>query len=137
MAWISCKDLKVWQKSMDLTDRIYKITKMLPQEERYVLSDQMRRAAVSIPSNIAEGHGRYSENEFRSFLSIAHGSCVELETQLHICIRQNYFTEDEAAEALALSNEVSKMLTAMILKLKNRTSGTVAQRSDKGLKTEN
>lgn len=118
MGWTSYRELTVWQKSMDLTDKIYGLTKRLPQEKRYVLSDQMRRASVSIPSNIAEGHGRYSENEFRNFLSIAHGSCLELETQLLICVRQDYLSDDEAREALALLNEVSKMLTAMILKLK-------------------
>ena len=120
MAWKSCRDLIVWQKSMDLTDKVYSISKKLPKEEIHGLSSQMRRAAVSIPSNIAEGHGRYTENEFRSFLSIAHGSCMELETQLEICVRQKYLTDGEAEEIFELLNEVSKMLTAMIIKIKKK-----------------
>ena len=80
MAVNSCEDLIVWQKAMDLTTEIYRLVKFLPREETYALSDQMRRAAVSIPSNIAEGHGRNSNKEFANFLSIARGSLTELRT---------------------------------------------------------
>ena len=80
MAFNSCEDLIVWQKAMDLTTEIYRLIKFLPREETYALSDQMRRAAVSIPSNIAEGHGRNSNKEFANFLSIARGSLTELRT---------------------------------------------------------
>ena len=82
MAWSSYRDLVVWQKSMELTEEIYRLVKTLPREETYGLSDQMRRAAVSVPSNIAEGHGRNSEKEFIRFLCMAKGSVFELETQI-------------------------------------------------------
>ena len=117
MAFTSYKDLKVWQKAMDLTDIIYSLCKMLPPNETYALSDQMRRAVVSIPSNIAEGQGRQTEKEFKNFLSIARGSCFEIETQLLICQRQNYLSESDIQPALNLVEEIGKMLTAFILRL--------------------
>ena len=83
------KDLIVWQKSMDLLVEIYHFVKKLPKEETYALSDQMRRAAVSIPSNIAEGRGRSSEKDYLRFLFIARGSQAEIETQLFACVRLN------------------------------------------------
>lgn len=76
------RELKVWQKAMELTVEIYSIVKLLPREETYALSDQMRRAAVSVPSNIAEGQGRETMKEFIRFLSVARGSLRELSTQL-------------------------------------------------------
>ena len=76
----SYKELKVWNKAIDLFEEIYRLVKMLPQEERFALSDQMRRAAVSIPSNIAEGQERGSTKEFKHFIMIAQGSRAELET---------------------------------------------------------
>ena len=85
MAVNNYKDLIVWQKSMSLAVKIYQIVKLLPKEELFVLSDQMRRAVVSIPSNISEGHQRNSSKEFKHFLSIAKGSLGELETQLLLC----------------------------------------------------
>ena len=78
----SYRELIVWQKSMELAEKVYLLVKALPKEETYALSDQMRRAAVSIPSNIAEGHARQSQKEFLQFLCIARGSRAELETQL-------------------------------------------------------
>ena len=113
MAWTNYKDLVVWQKAMDLTDEVYSLSRSLPQEERFALSDQMRRAAVSVPSNIAEGHGRRTENEFKQFLAIAKGSVYELETQLCICLRQEYLSKEQAAQALSLCDEVGKMLTSL------------------------
>ncbi|MBO5720510.1 MAG: four helix bundle protein [Bacteroidales bacterium] len=80
------KNLLVWQKAMDLVVEIYKISKLLPKEEKYGISDQIRRSAVSVPSNIAEGQSRNSIKEFIQFLSIARGSLAELETQLLICV---------------------------------------------------
>ena len=79
------KNLLVWQKAMDLVVEIYNITKLLPKEETYCISDQLRRSAVSVPSNIAEGQSRNSVKEFIQFLAIARGSLAELETQLIIC----------------------------------------------------
>jgi len=113
----SYKDLTIWQKSMDLTEEIYRLVKFLPKEETYALSDQMRRAAVSIPSNIAEGHQRNTDKDFQHFLYIAKGSNAELETQLMICKRLEYISENEAEKASHLIEEVAKMLNAFINKL--------------------
>ena len=92
------------------------------KEETYSLSDQMRRAAVSIPSNIAEGNGRKTDTEYARFLNIARGSECELETQLHICIMLNYLTEKETEEAFSLLAEVGRMLNKMLSNLKARTT---------------
>jgi four helix bundle protein len=86
----SYQDLIVWQKAMDLTAEIYRLVKKLPREELYSLSDQMRRAAVSIPSNIAEGQDRNSPKVFINFLAIARGAKAELGVQLRICVRVGY-----------------------------------------------
>ena len=118
------KDLLVWQKAMDLTVEVYRLVKFLPREETYALSDQMRRAVVSIPSNIAEGHGRNSTKEYIKFLSVARGSQTELETQLQICVRLKYLSEDEALLALNLCDELNKMLNALMNSLRARLSGS-------------
>ena len=110
----SFEDLLVWQESMRLTDIIYGLVKKLPKEEMFALSDQMRRAAVSIPSNIAEGKSRNGDKEFKQFLYIARGSTAELYTQLKICVRQNYLTEDEIAEATEMCQSVGKMINGLI-----------------------
>lgn len=116
----SYKDLLVWQKAMDLTEEVYRLVKFLPREETYALSDQMRRAVVSIPSNIAEGHGRNSTKEYINFLFIARGSQSELETQLLVCLRLKYFSESEVKSALDLCDELNRMLNALINSLKSR-----------------
>ena len=116
MSYFGYRDLIVWQKAMDLVDEVYSLVKHLPREELYALSDQMRRAAVSIPSNIAEGHGRKARREFLQFLSIATGSVFELETQLSICVRQRYLTEEQVQKALALCEEVGRILTRISTK---------------------
>ena len=108
--------LIVWQKAMDLTDEIYSITKLLPKDEAFGLVSQMRRAAVSIPSNIAEGHGRVSVKDFKHFLVISQGSAAELETQLLICVRQKYLTEQQIDRSLGLCSEIGRMLSALISK---------------------
>ena len=115
----SYKDFIVWQKAIDLSVEIYNLIKLLPKTETYGLSDQMRRAVVSIPSNIAEGQGRNSTKEFVYFLSIARGSQKELETQIYICTRLEYFTEEEASTALSLCEEVGKMLNSLITKIQS------------------
>jgi len=112
------RSLIVWQKAMDLTAVIYNLVKKLPKEELYSLSDQMRRAVVSIPSNIAEGRDRNTDKEFVHFLTIARGSKAELETQLLICVKVGYLNETDILEAMDLSAEVGKMLTSLINKLK-------------------
>lgn len=107
------KDLIVWQKSMDLVEEIYRLTKSLPKEEMYSLSDQMKRAAVSIPSNIAEGKNRNSNKEYIHFLSIAHGSISELETQLLICVRIGYLSQEQIDRAIELCDEVGRMIFSL------------------------
>ena len=121
MSISSYKDLVVWQKSMDLVAEVYKLVKKLPKEETYGLSDQMRRAAVSIPSNIAEGKERNFVKEYIHFLSIARGSKAELETQLLIGIRIGYFTEGDILKLLSILDEIGKMLNILIKKLSTNT----------------
>ena len=113
----SYRDLLAWQKAMDLVEIAYRMSLKLPKEEKFALSDQIRRAAVSIPSNFAEGQVRNSTKEFVQFLSIAKGSNAELYTQLLICVRLGYLTPDDTQQALSLSEEVSKMLSALIHRL--------------------
>ena len=120
MAITSHKQLTVWQKSMDLVVEIYRLVKILPKEETYALSDQMRRAAVSIPSNIAEGFFRNSSKQYIQFLSVARGSAAELETQLLIGVRLKYLNDIQCENALNLCNEILKMLSTMIVKMENR-----------------
>ena len=116
----SFRELYVWQKSMELVEEVYLIVKLLPKEETYALSDQIRRAVVSIPSNIAEGHGRNSDKEFSRFLMIAQGSRAELETQLEICIRLNYLDAEQTKLSFDLCDEVGKMLRNLSRKLINK-----------------
>ena len=111
------KELIVWQKAMDLVDEVYRLVKQLPMEERFALADQLRRAAVSIPSNIAEGQGRNTTKDFVNFLSMARGSSFETETQLLICQRQSCLTPSQISAALNLCEEVGRMLNALIGKL--------------------
>ena len=89
------KELKVWQKGIEIVDKIYSITDKFPKEELYGIVSQMRRAAISIPSNIAEGFVRHHTNEYKQFLYISLGSCAELDTQLIISNRRNYVTKGE------------------------------------------
>jgi len=114
----SYQGLRVWQKAMELAVIIYRLTKKLPKEELFSLSDQMRRAAISIPSNIAEGQDRDTNREFVRFLTISRGSKAELETQLLICVKVGYLNEHEISEAMDLLKETGKMLTSLINKLK-------------------
>ena len=113
----SYQDLIAWQKSMQLVKEVYTLVKTLPKEEQFALSDQMRRAVVSIPSNIAEGYGRNSTNDYIRFLNIARGSKYELDTQIQICVMLNYISKEKAATALELSEEIGRMINALIKKL--------------------
>ena len=114
----SFRDLIVWQKSMLLAREIYQLVKMLPVEERYALSDQMRRAAVSVPSNIAEGQARNSTKEFIQILQIAKGSNAELMTQLLLCVDFEYLTDEQIHHAKQLSYKVGQLLSALIRSLR-------------------
>ena len=111
------KKLIVWQKAMDIVAATYTLTQKLPTSEIYGLSNQMRRAAVSVPSNIAEGQSRNSDKEFAQFLTIARGSLSELETQFHICARVNLLSDSDIAEVITNIKEVGKMLRTLITKL--------------------
>lgn len=113
----SYRDLIVWQKAMDLTVEIYRQTKAFPREELYGLTSQVRRAGVSVPSNIAEGQGRLTKGEFRQFLGQARGSLLEAETQLILAERLEYLAPSERERLEAQSQEVLRMLNALISKL--------------------
>ena len=113
--------LEVWKKSMDLAVQVYSLAKKLPKEETYALADQVRRAAVSIPSNIAEGQSR-GDKGFMHFLKVAKGSCAELETQLLLCIRLKYLNDSDVAFSLAELDEIGKMLSSLVKYLKSKLS---------------
>jgi len=103
----------VWQKSMDLVTVIYKIVIKLPLNEQYGLASQLRRAAVSIPANIAEGFGRWHAKEFVRFLLIANGSVKELETHLLIGVRLGFISPKETETPMQMTSEISKMIFAL------------------------
>lgn len=106
-------ELRVWQEAMDLVTEIYRLSKSFPSEEKFGLASQMQRAAVSVPSNIAEGHGRKSTSAYTNHLSIAFGSLMELETQVQIASRLGYATDAHVAALLAKTDHVGKMLSAL------------------------
>lgn len=116
----SFKDLIVWQKSMSLVKEVYAITSNFPKSEIYGLTSQMRRAAVSIPSNIAEGKKRKTKNDYVQFLRIANGSTAELETQL--LITRDLYPSIHIELGVSLLEEVQKMLSTIINKLENPNS---------------
>jgi four helix bundle protein len=114
------KDLQIWQKGMRLTKVIYQLTRGFPTEERYGLASQMRRAAVSIPSNIAEGQARRGTKEFVQFLSVASGSLAELDTQLLLSMDLGYTQRTDATAAATEITEIQKMIAAIQRKLAAR-----------------
>ncbi|MGY3054986.1 four helix bundle protein [Pedobacter sp. UYEF25] len=103
------KDIKIWNKAMDLTVEVYDVTSTFPKDERFGLISQIRRAAVSIPSNIAEGAGRNSLKEFNNFLGIANGSCFELQTQLLIANKLLMLNSKDLESLLTQIDELQKM----------------------------
>jgi four helix bundle protein len=118
------KELKSWQKTIDFCLDIYKLTGSFPSDEKFGLTSQLRRAGVSVPSNIAEGSGRNSDKEFIHFLSIATGSSYELETQLIIAHRLGYIKEEEIQEATLKLSEIQKMIFAFSNRLKTNNKIT-------------
>ena len=114
------KELNVWKKAYELTLLIYKETEKFPKSEVFGLSSQLRRAAVSIASNIAEGYQRQHGGEYVQFLSIAFGSCAEVETQLLLCQDLHYLSENNSQILINLLTEVGKMLYALIAKIKEQ-----------------
>ena len=113
----SFRELDVWNKAMQLTDCVYDLVGQFPHKERYALGDQLRRAVVSIPSNIAEGFGRDTHKDFAHFLAQARGSLYEVDTQIEIAIRRGYIEKD--ATLLSLMNDVAKMLSALSRRLRS------------------
>ena len=113
----SYKDLIVWQKAMDLAAQVHLLSKAFPREELYGLTSQLRRAAVSVPSNIAEGQARHSTAQFLNFLSMAQGSLAEVDTQIMLAQRFHYVTVESPAKTASLIIEVSKMLSSLRAKL--------------------
>ena len=111
------RDLKVWQKAMDLVVESYRLTNLLPESETFGLSGQARRAAVSIPANVAEGHGREHLGDYLRLLSIARGSLMELETHFWIMTRL-YISTDEVTGAFEMVRELDRMLSGLIRKLR-------------------
>ena len=114
----SFRELKVWKKAYDLCLKIFRITKIFPREERYVLSYQMRKSALSIPSNIAEGYGRKTRADYIRILYIAYGSACELDTQISLSGDLNYIQETELENIKKEISEVGIMLRALIRALK-------------------
>ena len=120
----SYRDLEVWQKAMDLVVNSYRVTAQFPSHERYGLTAQLRRAAVSVPANIAEGHGREHLREYLHFLSTANGSLMELETHILIGSRMTYIGADDEKTILTRTAEVGRMLAGLIRALKRRVPDT-------------
>ena len=113
MAILCYRDLIVWQKAADLAQESYSRVRRFPRYETYGLADQIRRAAVSITGNIAEGHGRQQRRDYGQFLGIARGSLAELESHFDIAERVGYVSAEELAELRALAGEVGRMLSAL------------------------
>jgi four helix bundle protein len=113
----SYKDLHVWQRSIQMTVALYRCTEQFPSEERFGLTSQLRRAAVSVASNIAEGYGRGTSGEYKHFIGMARGSNCEVQTQLVIAKELGFRTPDHLKAADHLSQEISRMLTALMHKL--------------------
>ena len=116
----SYKDLIVWKASMNLVLDVYRISSVFPKSEQFILTSQMRRSAISVPSNIAEGWSRNSAKSFNYFLRIASGSTSELMTQVEIALRLNYLPPEKANEITVKGNQISKMLIALIRKVEIR-----------------
>jgi len=116
------KRLEIWNKGIHIVKEIYKVSKLLPSEEKFGLRSQIKRAAVSIPSNIAEGSSRNSEIEFRRFLGITIGSLFELEIQLIIANELGFLRSEETKDLHNLVKEESKMINALILRITNNQS---------------
>jgi four helix bundle protein len=113
----SYRDLKVWQRAIEMTLAIYRVTTVFPKEELFGLTSQIRRAGVSVASNIAEGYGRGSKGEYRQFLAMARGSNLEVQTQLFIATELGYGNRAQLKTTDDISNEISKMLNSLLAKL--------------------
>ena len=114
----SYRELLIWQKGMDITEKVYQLTKSFPMEEQYGLTSQIKRSSISIPSNIAEGYGRNSTKSYLHFTKIALGSLFELETQLLLAYKLNFIkNEEHYTTIMYLITEESKMISSFIKKI--------------------
>jgi len=125
----SHKKLDVWQAAMKSTTMIYKLTNKFPEEEKFGLVSQMRRASISIPCNIAEGAARQGKKEFKNFVSMAQGSLSELDTQLELAILLGYLSTEDLREVWEQLLRIDKMLSGLIRSLTNRTMNNKGRRS--------
>ncbi len=130
MAVSHYKDLIVWQRSIELVERIYAATADFGPDERFGLVSQLRRAAVSVPSNIAEGNARRSTKDYARFVAMALGSVAEIETQIEIAKRLNLLAFNEAQDVLGECEEISKMLIALERKLKAYAASKISEGSE-------
>ena len=110
-------DLIAWQKSRKLVLEVYRLLSTLPKEEQFALASQIKRAVISIPSNIAEGYGRGYRSEYTRFLSIARGSCYELDTQMMLCVDLHYLSKQQTAPVFAMLNDIKRLITALLKSL--------------------
>ena len=117
----SYRDLKVWQRAIDLVPEVYELLRSFPKHETYALADQIRRAVVSIPANIAEGQARQHRKEFLQSLYVARGSLAELETLLVVAEKLSYLGAEATAPVLAAMTELRRMLSGLISRLHGRT----------------
>ena len=115
-------ELIVWQKAMDLVTELYTLTGAFPQIERFGLVAQLQRAAVSVPANIAEGHGRKSTGAYLNHISIANGSLMEVETLVQVASRLGYLTQDQDKDVLQRADEIGKMLSGLQRSLNPQSS---------------
>ena len=115
----SYKDLLIWKKGITIVNLVYQLVKTFPQEELYALSSQLKRASVSIPSNIAEGYGRNTDKSFSYFLDIARGSLFEIETQLIIANELQFLSNEDIKEIILLLEKEARMINSLINKIKN------------------
>ncbi len=122
------KDLQVWQKSMDFVDAVYIATKSFPKDEVYGLTSQLRRSAVSVASNIAEGSSRGSTREFIRFIEISYGSLAEAETQIYIANRQKYIVDEITNKLLEQAGEIGRMLNGLSGSLNKKIETTLTDR---------
>ena len=118
------RDLIAWQKAMSLARKVYAETEVLPKREAFGLVDQMRRAAVSIPSNIAEGYGRLTDLQFRHFLGTARGSTFELQTQTELTIDLGYLDEERGRNLLEQEAEVGRILNGLLKSLRTNSANS-------------
>ena len=126
----SYKDMIAWRKAMQLVTEIYQATREFPRDELYGLTSQLRRAAVSVPSNIAEGQARFSSREFHHFLSLARGSLVEIETQLIIAQNLGYLSAKQSRSLLSEAAELGRVLNGLIASIKRRSASLQSKRCE-------